>query len=86
MPGEPLGWTISGLSGINITGPFRARPASRNNPRITSTDTGANSQTGVSNITISDFSTLDNGGSIQCVNMEDGSVQGMATISVGEWV
>ena len=35
-------------------------------------------------ITISGFSTSDNGGTIQCINIEDGGVQGMADISVGE--
>ena len=84
-PGVSIGWNIAGLSGISM-GPFRARPAARNNPRITSNDTGGNSQVGVSVITISGFSISDNGGNIQCINMDDNSVQGMATISVGEWV
>ena len=82
-PGKPLGWNITGLSGINIPGPFRARIAARNNPRIASLDTGGNSQIGVSAMTISGFRTSDSGGSIQCINMEDGSVLGTATILIG---
>ena len=84
-PGKPLGWSITGLSGIDIPGPFRARPVAVNNTmdRIASNDTGGNSQVSVSVITISRFSAEDNGGTIRCINMEDGSVQGMATISIG---
>ena len=84
VPGRPLGWSISGLRGINIPGPFRARPVAKNNPRISSTDSGANTQVSVSVITIFEFSISDNGGTVQCINMEDGSVLGMADISVGE--
>ena len=80
-----IGWNITGLSEINITGPFRARSAA--NSRITSNDTGEYSQYGVSNITISGFNRSDNGGIIRCVNMDNGSVQlGNASISVGEFV
>ena len=57
-----------------------------NNPRITSNDTGHNTQIGVSDITISGFSVSDNGGTIQCINLEDDSVQGVARISVGKWI
>ena len=80
-----LGWNITGLSEINITGPFRAQRAA--NSRITSNDTGDISQYGVSNITIFRFNRSDNGGIIRCVNMDNGSVQlGNASISVGEFV
>ena len=74
-------WTISGLSGISATGtsgPFTAN----NNARITTTDTSGFTQS--STITITGFTTADNGGSIRCANLEDGSVQGMASVSVGE--
>ena len=84
-PGEPIEWTTSGLSGIS-RGPFRARPAAIDNPRITSSDTGGDTQVGVSDITISGFSRSDNGGTIKCINAEDGNVRGMASISVGEWL
>ena len=83
-PGVSIGWNIAGLSGINIPGPFLARNAAMDNPRITSTDSGSNSQVGLSYIIISGFSISDNGGIIQCVNMKSGKVRGMATISVGE--
>ena len=82
-PRKPLGWTITGLSGISIPGPFRPRVAAQNNTRIASNDTGGDSQVGVSVITISGFSAEDNGGTIQCINMRDGSIQGMATILIG---
>ena len=84
VPRKQLGWNITGLSGINIPGPFLARNVSQNNPRISSNDTGRLTQTRVSVITISGFSISDNGGIIQCVNMRSGKVRGMATISVGE--
>ena len=84
VPGRPLGWNITGLRGINIPGPFRARPVAIYNPRITSNDTGGDTQVSVSVITIYGFSISDNGGTVQCINMEDGSVLGMAGISIGE--
>ena len=58
VPGKPLGWNITRLSGINIP--------------------GGDSQFDVTVIAISGFSTSDNGGTIQCINIEDGGVQGMA--------
>ena len=85
IPGEPIKWTTSGLSGIS-RGPFRARVAAINISRITSTDTGGDSQTKMSRITISGFNRSDNGGTIQCVNANNSNVRGMARISVGEWL
>ena len=73
-------WTISGLSGISVTR-TSGQIAANNNPRITTTDSGV---TQSSTITITRFTTSDDGGTIQCINLEDGSVQGMANISVGE--
>ena len=84
-PGEPIEWTTSGLSGIS-PGPFRARVEAMTNSRITSPDTGGNSQVGVSSITISGFSKSDNGGTIKCINANNNNVRGMASISVGEWL
>ena len=81
-----IGWNIAGLSGINIPGPFLVRNAAMGNSRINTNDTGNERQTVVSFITISGFSISDNGGIIQCVNMENNNTKGMATISVGEWV
>ena len=85
VPRKPIEWTTSGLSGIS-RGPFRARIAAINNPRITSPDTGGDSQISPSRITISGFSRLDNGGTIQCINADNKNVGGMASISVGEWL
>ena len=84
-PDEPIKWTTSGLSGIS-RGPFLARHEAYRNARVMSTDTGDTVQRHVSGITISEFSTSDDGGSIQCVNANDTKVQGMASISVGEWL
>ena len=85
---EPIGWNITGLSGINKQGPFHARAEHLRDltDRFSSNDTGGSSQTKVSVITISGFSLSDNGGIIQCVNMVNNETRGMATISVGEWV
>ena len=73
-------WTISGLSGISVA-QISGLGVANNNPRVT-TDTISTTPT--SNITITGFTTSDNGGTIQCINLDDGSVQGMASISVGE--
>ena len=81
----PIGWNIAGLSGINIPGPFRARIAAIGNSRLTSPDTGGNTQISPSVITISGFGVSDNGGIIQCVNMDNNNTKGMANISVGEY-
>ena len=83
-PRLPIVWKITGLRGINIPGPFLARFAAIDNSKITSTDTGHDSQIGVSDITISGFSISDNGGIIQCVNMNNNSTMGMAIISIGQ--
>ena len=74
-------WTISGLSGISVTG-HSGRGIANNNPRITTTDTSGITQS--STITITGFTTADNGGTVQCIELNDGRVQGMASISVGE--
>ena len=73
-------WTISGLSGISVTRDTGLSAA--NNVRITTTDTSGLTQS--STITITGFTTADNGGTIQCIDLADNSVQGMANISVGE--
>ena len=73
-------WTISGLSEIHVTGNI-GLSAAKNNPRITTTDTSR--LTPSSTITISGFNVTDNGGTIKCINLADGKVQGTATISIG---
>ena len=74
-------WTISGLSGIRVTG-GNGLLAANNSPRITTTDTSGITQS--STITITGFTTADNEGTIQCIEQANSSVQGMASISVGE--
>ena len=76
-----VGWTISGLSGISVTS-ASGLSAAGNNPRINTTDTSGLPPS--STITITGFTTADNGGAIQCIELNDNSVQGMASISVGE--
>ena len=72
-------WTIS-LDGISLsTAP--GITADTNSARINTTDSGALPS---STITITGFTEADNGGTIQCVDLVGGSVQGMANISVGE--
>ena len=76
-------WTITGLSNITAVG-ISGQLADTNNARITTTDTSGITQT--STITITGFTTADNGGRVQCINLADSTVQGMATVSVGEWM
>ena len=76
-------WTISGLSEIISTRDSGLLAASTS-ARITTTDTSG--VTPSSTITITGFTTSDSGGIIQCINLVDGSVQGVASISVGEWL
>ena len=72
-------WTIS-LDGISVTTLNGLSAA--NNPRITTTETSG--VTPSSTITITGFTTSDNGGTIRCIDLDDLSAQGMANISVGE--
>ena len=83
VTGVLAGWTISELSGISVK-ENTGMSAAKNNPRITTTDT--NGLTNSSTITITGFTTADKGGSIRCIDLSDVSVQGMANISVGEWL
>ena len=80
VTGVAATWTIGGLSGISVTRDNGLGVA--NNPRITTTDTSGATQS--STITITGFTTADKGGTIQCIDLDDNSVQGMASISVGE--
>ena len=76
-------WTISGLSGIRVTN-VSGLSAADNNPRITATDSSGVTQS--STITIIGFTAADNGGTIQCIELSDNSVQGTATISIGTFM
>ena len=80
MTGIAAVWTITGLSGISVTGNIGLL-AAYNNPRITTTDTRG--ITPSSTITITGFTTADNRGTIHCINLDDGKVQGTAIISIG---
>ena len=86
--GISLKWKINGLRGINISGPFLARNEALRHVggRITTNDTGQNTQESVSSITISEFTISDKGGIIQCINTKDGKAIGMANISICECV
>ena len=72
-------WAIS-LDGISVTHDNGLGVA--NNARITTTDTSGVTQS--STITITGFTTADNGGTIRCIDQADNSNQGTASISVGE--
>ena len=74
------GWTIMGLVNITAVG-SNGVVVANSNPRI-STSTGGNVP--ISTITIADFTMSDNGGTVQCLNTDDSSEQGTATIAVGE--
>ena len=74
-------WTISRLSGTSVTS-NSGQSAADSNTRITTTDTSGLITS--STITITGFTTADNGGTIQCIDLLVGSIQGMASISVGE--
>ena len=79
-----LRWTISGLYGINIDGPFR--PYKISNSRIETTDKGETTQEGISSITILGFNESDREGIIKCVNKANTAMFGSATIKMGECV
>ena len=84
----PLKWTIKGLIGIDIAGPFLARTEAHENSkgRISTNDTGERPQEGMSNLTISGFTVSDKGGIIECVNANENSIIGMANITICECV
>ena len=75
-------WTISGLSGISVTS--NSGQLIANNARITTNDTSGVVQSSI--ITITGFTIADNGGTIRCIDQANSSVQGMASISIGEWL
>ena len=81
-------WTIDGLWGINISGPFLAQTeaSEHQDGRITTGITGNETQIGVSDITISGFNVSDKGGIIQCINARNNKAIGMANISICECV
>ena len=84
VPGPAALWTISGLSSISVIRESGLSVANTSGSRVTTTDTSGVTQS--STITITGFTTADHGGTIQCINLVDSSVQGMASISVGEWL
>ena len=74
------GCTISELSGIDLTHYTGLEAAM--NARINTADTSG--FTSSSTINIAGFATADNGGTIQCIELANNRVQGVATVSVGE--
>jgi hypothetical protein len=81
VTGLAAGWTITGLTGINSM-ERSGQVAANNNVRITTTDTNT-SDPRTSTITITDFTDAENG-TVQCVELINGGVQGMTTVSVGK--
>ena len=79
VTGPAAAWNISGLSGISATS-APGLLAANSSPRITTNDTRG--ITPSSTITITGFSAADDGGTIQCINLDDNRVQGVASISV----
>ena len=71
----------SRLDAIKPTTGSTGLSVASNNTRITTTDTSG--ITPSSTITISGFIAEDTGLRIWCINLEDNSVQGMVTISIG---
>ena len=74
-------WTITGLTGITAV-QVTVQGAATTNGRITTTDTSGLTPT--SNITITGFTAADNGGTVWCIDQNDGAVQGMVTVSIGK--
>ena len=70
------GWRINGLSNISAVG-GNGITVANNNIRVTTT-TGGNVPT--STITIDNFDMRDDGGTVQCINTDDDTIQGTATI------
>ena len=75
------GWTIT-LNGIVVTEDSGKEAENAYSSRISTSDLGGITKS--STITVTGFTTLDNRGNIQCINLDDGSVQGVAILSVGE--
>ena len=68
------GWTIYGLSGISVIA-HSGLSAATNNLRISTNHTIGITPSSI--ITINGFTTSDNGGIIQCIDLNENSVQGM---------
>ena len=71
------GWTIT-LGGIAVRQDSGREIAQMHSGRISTSDPGGITKS--STITITGFSSSDNGGTIKCINLDDGSLQEMATI------
>ena len=82
VTGPAAVWTITGFSGITGV-ESSGLSVANSNARITTTDTSGLTQS--STITITGFTTADFGGTVQCINQADSSVQGMVTILFGEF-
>ena len=82
VTGPSAVWTILDLnetfaklqSGLSVA---------KSNLLVTTTDTNL---TFTSTITITGFGEVDNGGSIQCIDLKSGAIQGMANVSISKWI
>ena len=81
MGASSAGWTII-LDGVAATQDSGKEVANMSSSRISTSDTSGVTKS--STITITGFIMSDDGGTIQCINLDDGSPQGMANISIGE--
>ena len=83
ITGNPnVGWIINNLVDITASGSNGFATAITNDRISTTAINGTSTPT--STITIADFTMSDDNGTVQCINTVDVSVQGMATVSVGE--
>ena len=69
------GWTIT-LDDITATEDSGKEVGKTHSGRISTSDTSGVTKS--STITITGFTTADDGGTIQCINLDDGSLQGVA--------
>ena len=82
VTGPSAVWTIPDLnetfaklqSGLSVA---------KSNLLVTTTGTNL---TFTSTVTISGFGEVDNGGSIQCIDLKSGAIQGMANVFVSKWI
>ena len=79
VTGQAAGWTIS-PEGIGIT--TQSGLTAADNPWIYTADTNGTTQS--STITVTGFITADNGGTVQCIDLDDEHTQGMATILISK--
>ena len=82
VTGAEVQWVIRGLRWGSVSGNGRKVANSYRYGRITTNDATTTTQSSTINITW--IHTADHGATVQCVNKEDGSVQGVAILSLGK--